>query len=178
MLLQHKKCGVIYNTNKTSFLKGAFCPICTPRYSTEAVMHALQSCTNGTVSVQTDKHRGRLSIILPNGQCTPNLTFRNVMDDLSAETPEHILCRTRRYRVPETKAHMIFMSVKKAEKRKGFWEFRDGVTNETGETIEIDRCMRNYIQDLAQKGYLVRISKGKYRTANENDWTVCKNRTK
>ena len=140
-------------------------------------MDALSFCTNGDVTASIQDHRGRLSIILPDGKCIPNLTFRSLMNELSAETPKYIRCRKIRYSVPETKAHMIYMSVKKAEKKKGYWTFQDGLTNESREDVEIDRCLRNYIQDLARRGYLVRISRGKYRTAKENDWSIRKNTT-
>ena len=178
MILRHKKCGVIYNVNKTSFIKGAFCPICTPRYNMDTVMDALELCTQGAVIAKPQTHRGRLSIILPDDKRVLDLSFRTVMDDLSAEKPKFIMCRKVKYPVPETKTHMIFMAVRKAEQEKDYWTFQDGVTNENGETIEVDRCLRNSVQDLAQRGYLIRISKGKYRTANENDWSIRTNRIK
>lgn len=178
MLLQHKKCGAVYRTTKTAFLNGALCPICTPRYNTDVVMNALQSCTQGAVTAKPSSHRGCLSITLPDGEIRFDLTFRIVMHDLSAEKPTIIKCRKVRYHIPETKAHMVFVSVKKAEEENGCWVFQDGIINENGEAVEIDRCMRNYIQGMVQSGHLVRINKGKYRTANRNDWSTCKNRDK
>ena len=173
MLLRHKKCGTVYSANKTSFLKGATCPICTPRYSCESVLEALEACTEGAVKAQPSDKRGYLAITLPDSQEILHLTFRNIMADLSAPDPKIIKCRRFRYQVPETKAHMVFMSVKNAEKEKGFWSFKDGITNEHGEQVEIDRCLRTYIQKMAKRGYLTRIDKGKYRIGNEYDRTTC-----
>ncbi len=153
--IKHIRCGCVFKTSKTSFLAGSRCPICVPRYSYQDVVDAVEACTSGYIVRKGDK-RGYVDII-HGSEVYEHVSYKQVMLDLKSEVPEIFKDRHTTYRDKRSVRKLIYDNVVYESLRKGYWTFSDGLDGQ-----EVTRIQRNLVQDLANLGYIHRISKGKY----------------
>lgn len=162
--IRHKTCGICFEVSKTSFLAGARCPLCTPRYSFSDVKSAVEECCPGW-SIRKEKKRGIVSVILPTGDIRKGYSYGAIMADLKSEFVRIFKNRTKRWNDPESIRKRIFDRITIATRNKGYWNFADGLDEVTDPSMPggVSRERRNIIQDMAKEGFIERCGRGCYR---------------
>lgn len=160
--IKHIRCGCVFKTSKTSFLAGSRCPICVPRYGYHDIIDAVEACTDGYM-VRKGNKRGYVDII-HGSEVYEHIAYKQVMLDLKSEESEIFKDKHTTYRDKRSVRKMIYDNVVYESLRKGYWTFSDDLDGK-----EVTRIQRNLVQDLANLGYIHRISKGKYAIAGRGD---------
>ena len=155
--LRHKTCGVVFETTKTIFLKGKKCPICSPRLDFDAVVNAVEECTNGGYEITKSKRRGFVNIKRPDGIVLNQIGYRMLIADLKSNCPTIIPDRTKSYVQKTSLRKMVYDSMKEQTEQKGYWCCSDGICGEV-----VTPNWRNIIQKMVKAGFIKRIGKGKY----------------
>ena len=162
--IRHKTCGVVFDVSKTSFIAGARCPLCVPRYSFADVERAVKECCPGWTVVQEMK-RGMVSLIMPNGFVLSGYPYGMVVADLKSEKSTIFQNKVKRWSDPVSLRKTIYDRIAEGTRSKGYWTFADGLGEVTDPSMPggVSRERRNIVQDLAKLGFIERCGKGQYR---------------
>lgn len=162
--IRHKICGVVFRVSKTSFLAGARCPICTPRYNFEDVKIAVEECCQGW-KVKKEAKRGMVSVISPSGEIKARCSYSMIMAELKAGTTTIFPNRFKRWTDPVSIRKRIYNRIAEATRNKGYWNFADGLDEVTDSSMPggVSRERRNIVQDMAKEGFIERCGRGCYR---------------
>ena len=162
--IRHKTCGTVFETSKTTFIAGARCVLCTPKYTFRDVESAVQACCPGWKVIQEVK-RGMVSLVMPSGIVLSGYPYGMVMADLKAEKSTIFQDRIRRWSDPASIRKRIYDQILEETEAKGYWTFADGLDEVTDPSMPggVSRERRNIVQDMAIAGLIERCGKGRYK---------------
>lgn len=163
--IRHKTCGVKFEVSKTSFLAGARCPICTPRYNFFEVKEAVKACCPGWDLLKEEK-RGMVSVLSPAGIVVRSgCSYGLVMSELKAGESTLFPNKTMCWADPLSIRKRIYDRIVAVTKNKGYWNFADGLDEITDSSMPggVSRERRNIVQDMAKEGFIERCGRGCYR---------------
>ena len=163
--IKHRSCGLVFETSKTTFLAGARCPLCTPRYEFQDIQKAMAECCPGW-HVRKEPKRGFVSLITPDGDVLSGYSYGAVMANLKAENSTIFPDRVKRWSDPVSLRKTIYDRIAEGTRTKGYWNFADGLDEVTDPSMPggVSRERRNIVQDMCRDGLIERCGRGCYRT--------------
>ena len=163
--IRHRSCGLVFETSKTTFLAGARCPLCTPRYVFKDIQEAVAECCPDW-SVRKEPKRGFVTLIMPGGLVLSGYPYGMVMADLKAEKPSIFKDRLKRWTDPVSLRKSIYDRIAEGTRAKGYWNFADGLGEVTDPSMPggVSRERRNIVQYMCRDGLIERCGRGCYRT--------------
>ena len=163
--IKHRSCGLVFETSKTTFLAGARCPLCTPRYEFQDIQKAMAECCPDW-GVQKESKRGFVSLIMPDGKVLSGYSYGAVMANLKAENSMIFPDKVKRWVDPVSLRKTIYDRIEEVTRNKGYWNFADGLDEITDPSMPggVSRERRNIVQDMCRDGLIERCGRGCYRT--------------
>ena len=163
--VKHSACGLVYKTNKTAFLAGKKCPICSwSRLDVKAVEQAIKACLPDDYEMNKSKCYGYVDIKRKDGTVIENMAYETLIEDLMSDKPIMIPDRVKKYEYKQSIRRRIYDSIKEFTQKNGYWCFVDGIDG-----MKIDAGTKRILQDMENHGFIQRMEIGKYKVKDGDE---------